>query len=384
MHPKICPALNDCSIDWKCIVLREISDWVNLCQEPPHKTYFYHRCLTGKLTGKDGVITFKKPTKAFELALVIDAEQSEEICQYLAQKDSGRTDSIDHSDSDDEYHPGPVPRGYGLNTARFDTRQKGLSSSLRRQSMLVSESSKRQRSPSVPRTPPQSKRLNFSELPTYKFINNGSAVPLPLMNESVSALAEFLSFTQHVQYHKTKALIYCSDLQGEIAFSIMTAPSIGEGVEIWGEGNVAAAFNAFPEQHVCNKFCTWFQLLSDTIAAKAAFSEFDSALAQTLRRLAAGSCDRVACQIRWLWFIKQNMWGPANKFTDLMINSLKSRVTHYTAYVWYGAVAWVRLPDKAITGHQTSVVLWLSIVPAYKYYTGIRTLPAGSADISAY
>ncbi|KAJ7028213.1 hypothetical protein C8F04DRAFT_1188755 [Mycena alexandri] len=43
---------------------------------------------------------------------------------------------------------------------------------------------------------------------------------------------------------------------------IMTAPSIGEGVEIWGEGNVPAAFNAFPEQHVCNKFCTWFQLPS--------------------------------------------------------------------------------------------------------------------------
>ncbi|KAJ7718654.1 hypothetical protein B0H16DRAFT_1337362, partial [Mycena metata] len=43
---------------------------------------------------------------------------------------------------------------------------------------------------------------------------------------------------------------------------IMTAPSIGEGVEIWGEGNIPAAFNAFPEQHVCNKFCTWFQLPS--------------------------------------------------------------------------------------------------------------------------
>ncbi|KAJ7028212.1 hypothetical protein C8F04DRAFT_1188754 [Mycena alexandri] len=32
-----------------------------------------------------------------------------------------------------------------------------------------------------------------------------------------------------------------------------------------------------------------------------------------------------------------------------------------TPYVRYAAVAWVRLPDKAITGHQTSVVLWLSI-----------------------
>ncbi|KAJ6568516.1 hypothetical protein B0H19DRAFT_1348962 [Mycena capillaripes] len=430
MHPKICLALNDCPIDWKRIVLPEISNWVDLGQEPPHDPYFYHRCLTGKPKGKDGVATFKKPTKAFELALVIDAEQWEEICQYLAQKDS----------------------------------------------MSVGESSKRQRSPSVPRTPPQSKRraiqiyqspnrdqlrdallesgsshsqlseqpfritnrplqelmapggfqgftcdladaargslvlesgkwlgistfktaspgyltlmhlgtdglgrqtnetvavkrmyvrrampteanpngwainrltapdeyrktlmeanlllwadsimdLTYSfihhsiensaqpppfEIPEvrfvhagvavvhrqitgpvtaststlcrtylieelideqkdgfYKFINNSSAVPLPSMNESVSALAEFLSFTQHVQYHKTKALIYLSDLQGTLKLltdsQIMTAPSIGEGVEIWGEGNVPAAFNAFPEQHVCNKFCTWFQLPS--------------------------------------------------------------------------------------------------------------------------
>ncbi|KAJ7155639.1 hypothetical protein C8R46DRAFT_1351910, partial [Mycena filopes] len=48
----------------------------------------------------------------------------------------------------------------------------------------------------------------------HKFINNGSATPLPSTDASVSAMAEFLSFTQHVQHHKTKGMLYLSDLQG--------------------------------------------------------------------------------------------------------------------------------------------------------------------------
>jgi hypothetical protein len=51
----------------------------------------------------------------------------------------------------------------------------------------------------------------------YKFINNGSAVPLPFtrVNKSLSVLAEFLAFTQHVQYYKTSGMVYLSDIQGE-------------------------------------------------------------------------------------------------------------------------------------------------------------------------
>ncbi|KAJ6586225.1 hypothetical protein B0H10DRAFT_2198072 [Mycena sp. CBHHK59/15] len=100
----------------------------------------------------------------------------------------------------------------------------------------------------------------------YKFINNGSAVPVPLPAAvpSLSALAEFLAFTQHVQYYKSGGMVYLSDLQGTVGLltdpQIMTAPSIGDGIEIFGEGNVPAAFSAFPMQHVCNKFCHWFQL----------------------------------------------------------------------------------------------------------------------------
>ncbi|KAJ7487093.1 hypothetical protein FB451DRAFT_1026091, partial [Mycena latifolia] len=95
----------------------------------------------------------------------------------------------------------------------------------------------------------------------HKFINNGSAVPVLTTNKSLSVLADFLSFTQHVQFYKTGGMVYISDLQGAYSF---LAPnfSIGDSVEIFGEGNVPAAFNAFKEQHVCNKFCSWFELPS--------------------------------------------------------------------------------------------------------------------------
>ncbi|KAJ7868135.1 hypothetical protein B0H13DRAFT_2351628 [Mycena leptocephala] len=39
---------------------------------------------------------------------------------------------------------------------------------------------------------------------------------------------------------------------------IMTALSIGERIEIFGDGNVPGAFNAFPEQNHCSGFCRWF------------------------------------------------------------------------------------------------------------------------------
>ncbi|KAJ7759726.1 hypothetical protein DFH07DRAFT_772058 [Mycena maculata] len=101
----------------------------------------------------------------------------------------------------------------------------------------------------------------------YKYITNGSAVPFPLpptANKSLSDLTEFLAFTQHVQLHKTDGMVYLSDLQGSTKLltdpQIMTAPSIGDGAEIFGDGNVPGAFNAFSDQHICNAFCRWFKL----------------------------------------------------------------------------------------------------------------------------
>ncbi|KAK7047029.1 hypothetical protein R3P38DRAFT_95843 [Favolaschia claudopus] len=98
----------------------------------------------------------------------------------------------------------------------------------------------------------------------YKFINNGSAAVLPQRDASLQTLAEFLAFTQHIQFWKTKGMVYISDLQGSATLltdpQIMTSPEIGDGIEIFGDGNVPSAFKAFPEEHVCNHFCEWFQL----------------------------------------------------------------------------------------------------------------------------
>ena len=33
-----------------------------------------------------------------------------------------------------------------------------------------------------------------------------------------------------------------------------------ENAPLFGDGNVSAAFDQFEKEHVCNKFCTWFDL----------------------------------------------------------------------------------------------------------------------------
>ncbi|KAJ7139025.1 hypothetical protein C8R44DRAFT_763699 [Mycena epipterygia] len=59
-------------------------------------------------------------------------------------------------------------------------------------------------------------------------------------------------------------MVYLSDFQGSTKLladpQIMRAPSIGHGAEIFGEGNLPGAFTTCPDQHICNKFCDWFEL----------------------------------------------------------------------------------------------------------------------------
>lgn len=47
-----------------------------------------------------------------------------------------------------------------------------------------------------------------------KFIHNGDAAPCDLLDPANNETAEFLSFTQHVQYIKTSGQVYVSDYQG--------------------------------------------------------------------------------------------------------------------------------------------------------------------------
>ncbi|EDR01680.1 uncharacterized protein LACBIDRAFT_333103 [Laccaria bicolor S238N-H82] len=39
---------------------------------------------------------------------------------------------------------------------------------------------------------------------------------------------------------------------------ILTAPQFGN--DLFGDGNLGEAFNLFPLQHQCNKYCEWFEL----------------------------------------------------------------------------------------------------------------------------
>ncbi|KAH9948916.1 hypothetical protein B0H21DRAFT_689337 [Amylocystis lapponica] len=47
-----------------------------------------------------------------------------------------------------------------------------------------------------------------------KYINNEHAVPLKLRHPEDTVLAEFLAFTQHVQYWKTQKIAFITDYQG--------------------------------------------------------------------------------------------------------------------------------------------------------------------------
>ena len=53
-----------------------------------------------------------------------------------------------------------------------------------------------------------------------KFIHNVSCAPLLEPDEENYDLAEFLVFTQHVQYVKTKGLAYIADYQGSMVYCL--------------------------------------------------------------------------------------------------------------------------------------------------------------------
>ncbi|KAJ7429090.1 hypothetical protein FB451DRAFT_1071607, partial [Mycena latifolia] len=97
-----------------------------------------------------------------------------------------------------------------------------------------------------------------------KFIHNGDAVPLLPPDDPLYGIAEFLCFTQHVQYFKSGGAVFLSDLQGSQTLltdpQIMTSPEIANGTDIFGEGNVGKVFVEFPKQHICNQYCEWFEL----------------------------------------------------------------------------------------------------------------------------
>ncbi|KAG0707575.1 hypothetical protein DFH29DRAFT_1076282 [Suillus ampliporus] len=85
----------------------------------------------------------------------------------------------------------------------------------------------------------------------------------PLLNESNHwyDLALFFTFTQHVQYVKTRGLAFISDYQGSFELltdpQILTHPTVSPGVDIFGDGNMEAAVSEFEKQHICSYYCKW-------------------------------------------------------------------------------------------------------------------------------
>ncbi|KZT53343.1 kinase-like protein, partial [Calocera cornea HHB12733] len=96
-----------------------------------------------------------------------------------------------------------------------------------------------------------------------KYLHNSSAIPRMLSGEE-GRISAFLSFSQHVQFVRTGGLAYISDYQG--AGGLLTDPQVITNpclqVELFGSGNVAAAFEAFPQEHPCNDFCKAFGMTS--------------------------------------------------------------------------------------------------------------------------
>ncbi|KZT61630.1 hypothetical protein CALCODRAFT_545581 [Calocera cornea HHB12733] len=102
-----------------------------------------------------------------------------------------------------------------------------------------------------------------------KYINNGSALPRELSG-SEADIAAFLSFCQHLQYLETGGQVYAmGDAELPTGFNglltdpqIMTTPASEIPRRLFGDGNVARAFAAFPIEHRCTPYCAALALPS--------------------------------------------------------------------------------------------------------------------------
>ncbi|KAG2134217.1 hypothetical protein BD769DRAFT_1665245 [Suillus cothurnatus] len=85
-----------------------------------------------------------------------------------------------------------------------------------------------------------------------KFIHNMDSNPLLDYDDYRYELALFFAFTQHVQYIKTGGLAFILDYQDP-----NRSMSVGEGEDLFGDGNLECTVRMFEKQHKCNVFCEW-------------------------------------------------------------------------------------------------------------------------------
>ncbi|KIK77271.1 hypothetical protein PAXRUDRAFT_167394 [Paxillus rubicundulus Ve08.2h10] len=99
-----------------------------------------------------------------------------------------------------------------------------------------------------------------------KFVHNSDPSPFILPGKYGYQPAEFLVFTQHIQYINTGGQVYILDYQGITTLlsdpKILTHLDVNKGQKLFSEGNYAKGVAAFEKEHICNKYCKWpgFQL----------------------------------------------------------------------------------------------------------------------------
>ncbi|KAJ7645771.1 hypothetical protein B0H17DRAFT_1148314 [Mycena rosella] len=97
-------------------------------------------------------------------------------------------------------------------------------------------------------------RITESEGKFRKFINNRAAIPTAFKTKADMERAEFLAFTQHIQYWSTFKMVFVSDYQGGNTLltdpQILSSPKFADaGKHIFADGNVLN----FPRCFVVNK-----------------------------------------------------------------------------------------------------------------------------------
>ncbi|KAF8236178.1 hypothetical protein L208DRAFT_1531446 [Tricholoma matsutake] len=99
------------------------------------------------------------------------------------------------------------------------------------------------------------------EGPFRKYLNNVSAEHLVMETKEDEEQANFLAFSQHVQYWKMKKQVFVSDYQGgNMLLSDPQISSVGALGPIFAEGNIPATHHNFETKHCCNLFCKWFNV----------------------------------------------------------------------------------------------------------------------------
>ncbi|KXN82638.1 hypothetical protein AN958_02347 [Leucoagaricus sp. SymC.cos] len=96
-----------------------------------------------------------------------------------------------------------------------------------------------------------------------KYIYNCGLKPLRGLSQTETVTAEFLCFTQYLQWKLTGGLVFLSDYQGSgknllTDPQIMTHLSLGE--HLFGDGNIGKMVSLFSVKHHCNNWCKWFKL----------------------------------------------------------------------------------------------------------------------------